>query len=86
MTTSPAALMLLRQHDQIGPRPGGGVEDVDGAGRVGRPSRSASAAASSVCDCASASSAKACLIFHWSLTNGMSGSVMLLCAPQVCSL
>ena len=78
--------LLLRQHDQIGPRPAGGVEHVDGRRRsLCRSPRSASAAASNSRDCASPSSANACLIFHWSLTNGTSGSVMLLYAPQVCS-
>ena len=37
-------------------------------------------------DCLSASRAKACFTFHWSRTKGRSGSLMLLWAPQVCSL
>ena len=78
----PAALGLLGQRDQIGPRPGGRVEDVDRAGVACRPGRGGDSRreglSSSARDCRSASRAKACLNFHWALTNGKSGSLMLL--------
>ena len=76
-TTSPAALNSLPSTT----RSVRGQDDVlntSTALAIGSPPRPASAEASSFRDWASASSANACLIFHWSLTNGLSGSSMLL--------